>query len=125
MIEKDVSIQGREDGASRVLATLNTYQTATSLLGKAQEFDSATLQVVKVDGHDNKQADSDLQVEGVDAEQVASVGKQSHDDSSQNGTDGTALCSRQAGTADDCTSNGLQLIPGSCSWNTRAKSRSR
>ena len=60
MIEKDVSIQGREDGASRVLATLNTYQTATSLLGKAQEFDSASLQVVKVDGHNNKQANSDL-----------------------------------------------------------------
>src|SRR6266853_3409431 len=95
-----------------------------SLLGKAQEFDGATLQVIKVHCHDNEQANGYLQVEWVDAKQVASVGKQSHDDCSQNGTNGTALCSRQAGAADDCTGNGLQLVPGSCRGYTCTKSRS-
>src|SRR6266516_770079 len=62
--------------------TLHNHKATSSLLGKAQEFDGASLQVIKVDCHDNKQANGDLQVEWVDAKQVASVGKQAHDNCS-------------------------------------------
>src|SRR5436305_13381952 len=86
-VKKSRCARARHAAPSR---TLINHKTTASLLGKAQEFDSSTLQVIKVYCHDNEQADSDLQVEWVDAKQVATVGEQGHDDGPKNRANSTA-----------------------------------
>src|SRR4051812_49505859 len=75
------------------------------------------LPLVERDRGEDEGADDDLQVEGVDRQQVAAVVEGADDQGARGCAEGAAFCPEQGRAADDAGGDGVELVAGTGGWD--------